>query len=121
MFFNKKCLILSNFRVFTFWAIGKIPHLEISCHSQNLSFWSNQLCRIKKGLRWGFSVLFLAPSKPHNLVPIKMSVSSLTTLHTICRTLSFNTISKELPLSKSVTKRNPVFQPILAVTLHNEM
>ena len=121
MFFNKKCSILSKFSVFTFWAIGKIPHLKISCHSQNLSFWSNQLCRIKKSVRLGFSVLFLALSKPQTLVPIKMSVSSLTTLHTPCQTLGFSTQSKEQPLFISVTGLNPMFQPILTVTFYNEM
>ena len=34
MFFNQNCSILSNFTVFTFWAIGKIPQLKISCYSQ---------------------------------------------------------------------------------------
>ena len=106
--------ILSNFSVFTFWAIGKISQLKISCHSQNLSFWSNYLCRIKS-VRWGFWVWFLGPSKPHTLVPIKMSVSSLTPLHTLCQTLSFSTISKKQPLCQSVIKLNPVFQPILTV------
>ena len=43
-----------------------------------------------------------------------MSVSSLTELHTPCQTLSF---SKEQPLFKSVTGLNPVFQPILTVTI----
>ena len=121
MFFNKKCSILSKFSVLTFWAIGKIPHLKISCHSQNLSYWSNQLCRIKKkGVRWGFSVLFWTPSEPHTLVSTKMLVSSLATLHTPCQPLSFSTISKEQPLFISVIQLNPMFQPILTVTFHNE-
>jgi hypothetical protein len=51
------------------------------------------------------------------LVPIKMSVSSLTELHTPCQTLSFSTLSKEQPLFKSVTGLNHVFQPILTVTI----
>ena len=121
MFFNNISSILSNFSVLTFWAIGQIPHLESSCHSQNQSFWSNQLCRIKKSVRLGFSVLFLALSKPQTLVPIKMSVSSLTTLHTSCQTLGFSTQSKEQPLFISVTGLNPMFQPILTVTFYNEM
>ena len=64
-----------------------------------------------------FSTVF-GPYKPHTLVPIKMLVSSLTTLHTLRQTLSFSTISKEQPLLKSVSKLNPVFQPILTVTFH---
>ena len=48
----------------------------------------------------------------NTLVPIKMSVSSLTTLHTPRQTLSFSTVSKEQPLFKSVTGLTPVFQPI---------
>ena len=100
------------------YCIGNKPHLKISCHFQNLSFWSNHLCRIKKSVRWGFWVWFLAPSKPHTLVHIKMWVSSLTTLHNLCQTLSFSTISKEQHLFKSVTKLNPVFQPISTVTFH---
>ncbi len=51
------------------------------------------------------------------LVPIKMLVSSLTELHTPQQTLSFSIISKEQPLFKSVTRLNPVFQPILTVTI----
>ena len=51
------------------------------------------------------------------LVPIKMSVSSLTELHTPCQTLSFSTVSKEQHLFQSVTRLNPVFQPILTVTI----
>ena len=51
------------------------------------------------------------------LVPIKMSVSSLTELHTTCQTLSFSNVSKEQYLFKSVTRLNPVFQPILTVTI----
>ena len=51
------------------------------------------------------------------LVPIKMSVSSLTELHTPCKTLGFSIVSKEQPLFKSVTGLNPVFQPILTVTI----
>ena len=47
-----------------------------------------------------------------------MVVSSLTTLHTLCQTLNFSTISKEQPLFKLVTR---LFQPILTVTFHNEM
>ena len=35
---------------------------------------------------------------PRTLVPIKMLVFSLTTLHILCQTLSFSTISKEPPL-----------------------
>ena len=121
MFFNKKCPNLFNFSVLTFWTVEKIPHVKISCHSQNLSFWSNQLCKIKKSVRWGVSVLFFTPSKPQTLVPIKMLVSSLTTLHTLRLPLGFITISTEQPLFKSVTKLNTVFQPILTVTFHNEM
>ena len=79
----------------------------------NLSFWSNQLCRIKKSVRWGFSVLFWTPSEPHTLVSTNMLVSSLATLHTPCQPLSFSTISKEQPLFISVIQLNPVFQPIL--------
>ena len=52
----------------------------------------------------------------NTLVPIKVSVSSLTE-HTPQQTLSFSIVSKELPLFKSVTKQNPVFQPILSVTI----
>ena len=51
------------------------------------------------------------------LVPIKMLVSSLPELHTPCKTLSFSIVSKEQPLFKSVTGLNPVFQPILTVTI----
>ena len=50
------------------------------------------------------------------LVTIRMSVSSLTELHTPCQTLSFITVSKEQHLFPSVTRLNPVFQPILTVT-----
>ena len=46
-----------------------------------------------------------------------MSVSSLTELHTPQQTLSFSIISKEQSLFKSVTELNPVFQPILTVTI----
>jgi hypothetical protein len=46
-----------------------------------------------------------------------MSVSSLTELHTPCQTLGFSIVSKEKPLFKSVTGLNPVFQPILTVTI----
>ena len=118
MFFHQKFPILSNFCVLTFWAIGKIPHLEISCHSQNLSFFINQLCGIQKSVSWGFWVLFLAPSEPHTLVPIKMLVSILTTLHASRQTSGFSTIGKEQPWFKSVTRLNPVFQPILTVIFH---
>ena len=51
------------------------------------------------------------------LVPIKMLVFSLTELHTPHQTLSFSTVGKEQPLFKSVTRLNPVFQPILTVTI----
>ena len=51
------------------------------------------------------------------LVPIKMYVSSLTELHTPWQTLSFSIVSKEQPLFKSVTRVNPVYQPILSVTM----
>ena len=51
------------------------------------------------------------------LVPIKMFVLSLTKLHTPCQTLSFSTVNKEQPLFKSVTRLNPVFQPLLTVTI----
>ena len=51
------------------------------------------------------------------LVSIKMSVSSLTELHTSRQTLSFSIVSKEQPLFFSVTRLNPVFQPILSVTI----
>ena len=46
-----------------------------------------------------------------------MSVSSLTELNTPRQTLSFSTVSKEQPLFKSVTRLNPVFQPILTITI----
>ena len=46
-----------------------------------------------------------------------MLVSSLTELHTPCQTLGFSTVSKEQHLFKSVTRLNPVFQPILTVTI----
>ena len=46
-----------------------------------------------------------------------MLVSSLTELHTPCQTLSFNIFSKEQPLFKSVTGLNPVFYPLLTVTI----
>ena len=69
----------------------------------------------------GFWVLFLAPSKPHTHVPINMLVSSLPTLHTLRQTLSFSPIGKEQPLFTSVIKLNNVFQPILTVTIQNEM
>ena len=46
-----------------------------------------------------------------------MSISSLTKLHTPCHTLSFSTVSKEKHLFQSVTMLNPVFQPILTVTI----
>ena len=71
-----------------------------------------------KKCEMGLLSIVLGPSKPHTLVPIKMSVSSLTTLHTLRQTLSFSSISKEQPLFLSVTKLNPVFQPILTVTFH---
>ena len=51
------------------------------------------------------------------LVPIKMSVSSLTELHIPHQTLSFSIVSKEQSLFKSVTRLNPVFKPILTVTI----
>ena len=51
------------------------------------------------------------------LVPIKMLVSSLTELHTPQQTISFVIVSKKQPLFKSVTGLNPVFQPILTVTI----
>ena len=51
------------------------------------------------------------------LVPIKMLVPSLTELHTPQQTISFSIVSKEQPLFKSGTGRNPVFQPILTVTI----
>ena len=47
-----------------------------------------------------------------------MLVTSLATLHTPCQPLSFSTISKEQPMVISVTRLNPVFQPILTVTFH---
>ena len=46
-----------------------------------------------------------------------MLVSSLTELRTPQQTLSFSIVSKEQPLFKSVTRLNPVFQPILTVTI----
>ena len=46
-----------------------------------------------------------------------MSVSSLTELHTPCQTSSFSIVSKEQPLFKSVAELNPVFHPILTVTI----
>ena len=51
------------------------------------------------------------------LVPIKMSVSSLTELHTPRQTLSFSIVSKEQPLFKSATRLDPVFQSILTSTI----
>ena len=51
------------------------------------------------------------------LAPIKMLVSSVTELHTPCQTLSFSTISKQQHLFQSVTMLNPVFHPILTVTI----
>ena len=51
------------------------------------------------------------------LVPIKMLVSSPTKLHTPCQTLSFSTVSKEQHLFQSITRLNPVFHPILTVTI----
>ena len=48
---------------------------------------------------------------------MKMSVSSLTELHTPLQTIGFSILSKEQPLFKSVTGLNPVFQPILTVTI----
>ena len=119
--FQQKMLNFVQVQRFSFWAIGKIPHLKISCHSQNLSFWSNQLCRIKKNVRWGFSVLFWTPSEPHTLVSTKIMVSNIATLHTPCQPLSFSTISKEQPLFISVIQLTPVFQPILTVTFHNKI
>ena len=53
----------------------------------------------------------------NKLVHIKMSVFSLTELHTPCQTLSFSTVSKEQHLFQSVTRLNPVFQPILTDTI----
>ena len=44
-------------------------------------------------------------------------MSSLTELHTPCQTLSFSTVSKEQHLFQSVIRLNPVFQPILTVTI----
>ena len=38
--------------------------------------------------------------------------------NTLCQTLSFRTISKKQSLFKSVTRLNPVLQPILTVTFH---
>ena len=46
-----------------------------------------------------------------------MSVSSLTELHTPCQTLGFSTVSKEQHLFESVTRLNPVFQPIMTVLI----
>ena len=51
------------------------------------------------------------------LVPIKLLVSSVTELQTPCQTLSFSPVSKIQPLFKSVTRLNPIFQPILTVTI----
>ena len=51
------------------------------------------------------------------LVPIKMSVSILAELHSPQQTLSFIIISIKQSLFKSATILNPVFQPILAVTI----
>ena len=51
------------------------------------------------------------------LVPIKMLVSSLTELHIPRQTLSSSIVSKEQPLFKSATRLNPVFQPLLTVTI----
>ena len=44
-------------------------------------------------------------------------MSSLTEMHTPCQTLSFSSFSKEQHLFQSVTRLNPVFQPILTVTI----
>ena len=44
-------------------------------------------------------------------------MSSLTELHTTSQTLRFSTVSKEQHLFKSITRLNPVFQPILTVTI----
>ena len=46
-----------------------------------------------------------------------MLVSSLTELHTPRQTLGFSTVSKEQPLFKSVTRLDPVLQPILIFTI----
>ena len=52
------------------------------------------------------------------LVPIKMSVSSLTELHILLDKHQVNSIvSKEQPLFKSVIGLNPVVQPILTFTI----
>ena len=51
------------------------------------------------------------------LVPMKMSVSSLTELHTHRQTLCFSIVSKEQPLFKSVSGLNHVFKPILNITI----
>ena len=50
-------------------------------------------------------------------VPVQILVSRLTELHTPCKTLGFSPISKEQHLFKSVTRLNPVFQPIMTVTI----
>ena len=66
------------------------------------------------------SQLYSAPTpKRLEIAPpvLKMSVSSLTGLHTPCQTLGFSPVSKEQPLFKSVTRLNPVFQPIVTVTI----
>ena len=46
-----------------------------------------------------------------------MLVSSLIELYNPCQTLGFSTVNKEQHLLKSVTRLNPVFQPILTVTI----
>ena len=51
------------------------------------------------------------------LVPIKMSMSSLTELHTPCQTFSFSTVGRKQHLFQSVTRLNPLFQPILTVPI----
>ena len=51
------------------------------------------------------------------IVPIKMSVYRTAELHTPRQILGFSIISKEQPLFKSATRLNPVFQPMLTVTI----
>ena len=81
------------------------------CHIPNcgnMYFNCSNVCEVTSDFRvWPLSTL----------VPIKMSVSSPTELHTPCQTINFSTINKEQHLFKSVTRLSPVFQPILTVTI----
>ena len=48
---------------------------------------------------------------------VHYSYQNVGVLHTPCQTLGFSTVSKEQPLFKLFTRQNPVFQPILTVTI----